>query len=116
MNSSAQHAVPNGIGQSEYFRPQLITESMVVVMTALSKFDSIPIASVPFERSAPETVIPAQEQHAEEDGHLGERQHGGPVLDEVLVGHGPGEEKHRLEVEQQEQHGDEEELHAEPLV
>ncbi|MEZ4655729.1 MAG: hypothetical protein R3E12_19620 [Candidatus Eisenbacteria bacterium] len=30
MNSIAQHAVPNGMGQSEFFRPQLTTSSIRV--------------------------------------------------------------------------------------
>jgi hypothetical protein len=32
MNSMAQQAVPNGIGHSEFARPQLTSESSVVVM------------------------------------------------------------------------------------
>src|SRR5689334_20321500 len=32
MNSIAQHAVPNGIGQSEFLRPQLMNESSRVVI------------------------------------------------------------------------------------
>jgi hypothetical protein len=36
MNSMAQHAVPNGMGQREFFRPQLMKASSLVVIQGSS--------------------------------------------------------------------------------
>src|SRR3982751_2791449 len=41
MNSIAQHAVPKGIGHSEFLRPQLMNESSVVVSQGSSLWISV---------------------------------------------------------------------------
>jgi hypothetical protein len=59
MNSIAQHAVPNGIGHSEFFRPQFTNASSLVVIHGSSPVVSTtfgsgrgvsPIAALPSSR------------------------------------------------------------------
>src|SRR5678816_1987946 len=62
MNSMAQHAVPNGIGHSEFARPQLTRKSSFVV-TQLSWDDGLYSTPVPLRRvssgSSPIAALPS---------------------------------------------------------
>src|SRR6476620_5575411 len=107
--SIAQQASPNCIGQIEERRAQLMTESTVVVRTLSSKrLSTMPMLPVrpslcPVERFAlPDVEIPDHEDH-EEYEHLHEAEEPEPVEQ-----HGPREEEDRLDVEHDEEDGNQE--------
>src|SRR5213083_2276055 len=106
--SIAQHASPNVIGQSDPLRHQLMAASRVVVTMLASSDRSIsPInsysvgrsLSVPFQRPLLPSVEVAHEQDRDEDQHLDQGEEA-----ELLEDDGPGEDEHRLDVEDHEQH------------
>src|SRR6476660_7204124 len=106
--SIAQQARPNCIGQIEERRAQLITESTVVVRTLSSKrLSTRPIFFrfflSPVERLAlPDVEIP-DDQDDEEDQHLDQSEKA-----QLVEKDRPGEQEKRLDVEHDEEYGDQE--------
>src|SRR2546422_11406192 len=75
MNSIAQHAVPNGIGQSELARDELAAQSTRFSNLASKEFElwTSPtrfMQSIPLEGSALPYVDVADEQNPHEDEHF----------------------------------------------
>src|SRR5580765_3455212 len=105
--SIAQQASPNCIGQMALRRAQLITESTVVVSTFSSnRLVRRLIArgpSCPLERAALPGVEVADDEDRQEQHHLDESEQGQLVEEDR-----PGEEKDRLDVEDDEEDGDQE--------
>src|SRR5712692_6090182 len=115
--SIAQQARPNCMGQIEERRAQLMTESTVVVTTLSSNRLSIrPMRAFlprlcPVERLALPAVDVADDQDRQEDHHLHETEEAQPVEHDR-----PREQENRLDVEDDEEHGDQEVAHREPRV
>jgi hypothetical protein len=76
MNSIAQHAVPNGIGQSEFARPQLTRKSRRVVTQPpattgrTTRPTSAMPSSIPLQRSLLPDVREADRENRHEHQHL----------------------------------------------
>src|SRR5215471_4303397 len=116
--SIAQQASPNCIGQIEERRAQLMTESTVVVKTLSSKRLSSPMllrpasgALGPVQGLALPDVEVADHQDHQENEHLDQAEEA-----ELVEHHGPGEEKDRLDVEDDEEHRDQEVTDREPGI
>src|SRR5262245_53639959 len=106
----AQHAVPKGIGQRLFFRAQLTTLLSEVVSTPSGSQDSSPML-LPLQGAAAPDVGQAEDDDGEEDPHLHEAGRA-----EGSEDNGPGDQEHRLDVEEDEQDGDEVEMDAEALA
>src|SRR5512135_2152973 len=89
MNSMAQQAVPKGMGQRLFLRPQLTTASRRVVSTASLRVGSA-ISALPLEGA----LAPGVDEAHEQGGH--EAQHGPEGPEGVLVVHGPGQQEGRF--------------------
>src|SRR5450830_1856968 len=104
----AQHASPNVTGQMDDRRAHCTIFSTDVVSTGIS--DSRPM-TIPVERALPPDVDIPGEQQGHEEHHLHES---GPS--ESAERHRPGIQEGHFDVEEEEDHRDEVELHRLPLA
>src|SRR3954464_7187136 len=104
--SIAQHARPKVTGQIEERRAHCTIFSTLVVSTGMSKSDSSPTVSTPIERTFAPDVDVTGEQQRHEEQHLDE-----PAPAEIAQRHRPRVEEGDLDVEEQENHRHEVELH-----
>src|SRR5712691_2944452 len=115
--SMAQQARPNCMGQIEERRAQLMTESTVVVTTLSSNRLSIrPMRAFlprlcPVERLALPTVDVPDDQDRQEDEHLDE-----PEEAQTVEHDRPGKQEDRLDVEDDEEHGNQEIPNRKPRI
>src|SRR5439155_1727984 len=104
--SMAQQARPNCAGQTEFLRARLRSFATVVSRIPSGSFSSSPIGSVPLQ-SASTPYIGVDDEHGEDEHeHLDQPEHA-----ELVEGNGPWVEKDDLDVEDDEQHRGEAELH-----
>src|SRR6478672_5780871 len=103
----AQQASPKVAGQSEDLRDQLTTPSTVDSRMPLGSFSSRPM-SVPLQSAAAPHVGVGDEDRADEQDHLDEAEQ-----PELVERDGPGVEEDDLDVEDDEEHRGQVELHRE---
>src|SRR5258707_11252155 len=72
--------------------------------------------SLPVERPLLPDIDVADGEEADEDEHLAEEEHPGAAPAALSIDDGPGVEEGRLDIEQDEQHGDLVETDVEPLT
>src|SRR3989442_12900381 len=131
MNSMAQQAVPNGIGHSELARAQLTSSSNLVTSqfglpvisletrftTVTPRLSSTSLGLIPLQRSPLPHVDVPHPENREEDQHLDQQEpHAQGPARPAEVDRTPGDQEYRLDVEDDEQHRHEVELHREALV
>src|SRR6266699_295095 len=135
MNSMAQHAVPNGIGQSELARDEFTAQSTkswnlasrefgLCPWTSFVSITRLPAAhppgSIPVHRPALRDVHVPDGQNEHEHQHFDEQEsHARPPGSAGCapeVNRSPRNKEHRLDVENDEQHGDQVELDRKPLA
>src|SRR5437879_5711027 len=131
MNSMAQQAVPNGIGHSELARAQLTSSSNFVTSqfglplisletrftTVTPRLSSTSLGSVPLQCPALPHVHVSHAQDEQEDQHFDQQEpHAQRPAPPTEVDRAPGDQEHGLDVEHDEQHRHEVELHGEALV
>src|SRR6266568_5103843 len=135
MNSMAQHAVPNGIGQSELARDEFTAQSTRswnlarrwlglcpwTSLVSITRFTTArPPGSVPFECSTLPDVHVPDGQNEHEHQHFDEQEpHARPPGTAGCapeVNRCPRNKEHRLDVENDEQHSDQVELDRKPLA
>src|SRR3954466_8307506 len=102
----AQQARPKVTGQIEERRAHCTIFSTLVVSTGMSKSDSSPTVSTPIERAFAPDVDVTGEQQRHEEQHLDE-----PAPAEIAQRHRPRVEEGDFDVEEQENHRHEVELH-----
>src|SRR5215210_997034 len=103
----AQQASPKVAGHSEDLRDQLTTFSTLVSRTPLGSLSSTPIGLVPFQPAATPDVGVRDEHGEDEQRHLDE-----PEQAELPEGDGPRVEEDDLDVEDDEEHRGQVELHG----
>src|SRR5438477_8317178 len=129
MNSMAQQAVPNGIGHSELARAQLTNSSNFVTSQfglplisfetrfTTPRLSSTSLGLIPLQGTSFPDVEVAHAQDEQEDQHLDQQEpHAQRPARPAEVDRAPGDQEHRLDVEHDEQHRHEVELHGEALV
>src|SRR5918998_2006533 len=116
--SMAQQASPKVAGHSELLRDQLTTFSTLVRTMPLGIFSSRPMAClppslrlVPLEPAATPDVGVGDEHGADEQGHLDQAEQA-----QGVEGDGPRDQEDHLDVEDDEEHGGQVELHREPAT